>query len=35
MIGRARDVEDLGEALLAGTNVVLAGPRRTGKTSVA
>jgi hypothetical protein len=35
MIGRAQDVEELAESLLAGTNAVLAGPRRTGKTSVA
>ncbi|HEY2159986.1 MAG TPA: hypothetical protein VGH24_01660 [Solirubrobacteraceae bacterium] len=35
MIGRGHDVEELAASLLAGTNVVLAGPRRTGKTSVA
>lgn len=35
MIGRRQDVEELGDALLAGTSIVLAGPRRTGKTSVA
>jgi hypothetical protein len=35
MIGRGRDVEEIAAALVAGTNVVLAGPRRTGKTSVA
>ena len=35
MIGRVRDVDELAAALLAGTNVVLAGARRTGKTSVA
>jgi hypothetical protein len=35
MIGRGCDVDELAAALLAGTNVVLAGPRRTGKTSVA
>lgn len=35
MIGRAEDVAGLADALLAGTNVVLAGARRTGKTSVA
>lgn len=34
MIGRRRDVEEIAAALQAGTNVVLAGPRRTGKTSV-
>ncbi len=35
LIGRGRDIEELSDALLAGINVVLAGPRRTGKTSVA
>jgi hypothetical protein len=35
MIGRRQDVEELADALLAGTSIVLAGPRRTGKTSVA
>jgi uncharacterized protein len=34
MIGRAEDVADVAAALGAGTNLVLAGPRRTGKTSV-
>lgn len=34
MIGRRRDVEEITDALVAGTNIVLAGPRRTGKTSV-
>jgi hypothetical protein len=34
MIGRRRDVEEIADALVAGTNIVLAGPRRTGKTSV-
>lgn len=34
MIGRRRDVGEIADALVAGTNVVLAGPRRTGKTSV-
>jgi hypothetical protein len=35
MIARRQDVEELADALLAGTSIVLAGPRRTGKTSVA
>lgn len=35
MIGRRQDVQELANTLLAGTSVVLAGPRRTGKTSVA
>jgi uncharacterized protein len=35
LIGRAGDVEDLAARLRAGTHVVLAGPRRTGKSSVA
>lgn len=35
MIGRATDVEAISRALANGTNVVLAGARRTGKTSVA
>jgi hypothetical protein len=34
MVGRRRDVEEIAEALVAGINIVLAGPRRTGKTSV-
>ena len=34
MIGREADVRELAAALGAGTNVVVAGPRRTGKTSV-
>lgn len=34
MIGRARDVETVATSLLGGGNVVFAGPRRTGKTSV-
>jgi uncharacterized protein len=34
MIGRAGDVEEIAAALAQGTNVVLAEPRRTGKTSV-
>jgi uncharacterized protein len=35
MIGRAQDVDRLASTLLGGGNVVLAGPRRTGKTTVA
>jgi hypothetical protein len=34
MIGRADDVRDVTAALLGATNLVMAGPRRTGKTSV-
>jgi hypothetical protein len=34
MIGRETDVREITTALAAGTNLVLAGPRRTGKTSV-
>jgi uncharacterized protein len=34
MIGREADVREIATALAAGTNVVVAGPRRTGKTSV-
>jgi hypothetical protein len=34
MIGRQDDVKELAAALLGATNVVVAGPRRTGKTSV-
>jgi hypothetical protein len=34
MIGRATDVRELTVALEAGSNVIVAGPRRTGKTSV-
>ncbi len=34
MIGRAADVKQVASALENGTNLVLAGPRRTGKTSV-
>lgn len=33
MIGRADDVERMALALTAGTNLIVAGPRRTGKTS--
>jgi hypothetical protein len=34
IIGRREDVAEIATALQAGTNLVLAGPRRTGKTSV-
>jgi hypothetical protein len=34
MIGRSDDVRDVAAALQGATNLVLAGPRRTGKTSV-
>lgn len=34
MIGRAEDVRHVATALENGTNLVMAGPRRTGKTSV-
>jgi hypothetical protein len=34
MIGRAHDVSQVAAALENGTNLVMAGPRRTGKTSV-
>ncbi|MGA2455151.1 MAG: ATP-binding protein [Solirubrobacteraceae bacterium] len=34
MIGRAQDVSQVAAALENGTNLVMAGPRRTGKTSV-
>jgi hypothetical protein len=34
MIGREVDVRELAVSLAAGSNVVVAGPRRTGKTSV-
>jgi hypothetical protein len=34
MIGRRDDVTRMATALLGGTNLVVAGPRRTGKTSV-
>jgi uncharacterized protein len=34
LIGRAQDVRHITDAMTAGTHVVLAGPRRTGKTSV-
>lgn len=35
MIGRSSDVDRVSIALVGGGNVVLAGPRRTGKTTVA
>jgi hypothetical protein len=35
LIGRASDVRDLAARLGAGTHVVMAGPRRTGKSTVA
>lgn len=34
MIGRGEDIAELAVALTGGTSVILAGPRRTGKTSV-
>jgi uncharacterized protein len=34
MIGREDDVREVATALVNGTNLILAGPRRTGKTSV-
>src|SRR3954452_24293266 len=34
MIGRTSDVRELSLALQSATNCVVAGPRRTGKTSV-
>src|ERR1700704_4910825 len=34
MIGRDDDVREITTALVNGTNLILAGPRRTGKTSV-
>jgi chromosome segregation and condensation protein ScpB len=34
MIGREDDVREVAGALVGGTNLILAGPRRTGKTSV-
>ena len=35
LIGRAGDVNDLARRLGSGTHMVLAGPRRTGKSTVA
>jgi uncharacterized protein len=34
MIGREDDVREIATALVNGTNLIVAGPRRTGKTSV-
>lgn len=34
MIGRGAEIKEVAASLMAGTNVVIAGPRRTGKTSV-
>ena len=34
MIGRRADVDEVTGALIGGANLILAGPRRTGKTSV-
>jgi hypothetical protein len=34
MIGREDDVREVATALVGGTNLIVAGPRRTGKTSV-
>ena len=34
MIGREADVDEITGALIGGANLILAGPRRTGKTSV-
>src|ERR1700728_3483750 len=34
MVGRADDIGEIADQLANGVNVVLAGPRRTGKTSV-
>ena len=34
MVGRDEDVRDIADQLANGVNVVVAGPRRTGKTSV-
>jgi hypothetical protein len=34
MIGREADVDAIAQGLLGGMNLVVAGPRRTGKTSV-
>ncbi|MFL5863929.1 MAG: AAA family ATPase [Solirubrobacteraceae bacterium] len=34
MIGRDDDVREIAAALVGGTNLIVAGPRRTGKTSV-
>jgi len=34
LIGRSRDVEELADRLANGTHIVIAGPRRTGKSTV-
>jgi uncharacterized protein len=34
LIGRSDDVREVATALINGTNLIMAGPRRTGKTSV-
>src|SRR5581483_3136861 len=34
MIGRGDDVQEISTALIGGTHVIVAGPRRTGETSV-
>lgn len=34
MIGRRDDVDDVARGLIGGANLIVAGPRRTGKTSV-
>ena len=34
LIGRSEDVREIATTLMAGANLVVAGPRRTGKTSV-
>src|SRR3954468_11808111 len=34
MIGRAEDIREISTALENGTHLIVAGPRRTGKTSV-
>ena len=34
MIGRGDDVQEISTALVGGTHLIVAGPRRTGKTSV-
>src|SRR3954466_1425433 len=34
MIGRAEDIREISTALENGTHLMVAGPRRTGKTSV-
>ncbi|MBV9466006.1 MAG: ATP-binding protein [Solirubrobacterales bacterium] len=34
LVGRARDVAEVAERLASGTHIVIAGPRRTGKSTV-